>query len=157
MAYDGKLIKIGPNTSGLIPIPLEFIQYSTLHISYDPVSIKDSDMFASGREHNSISSRRQLIVEFQTKEMYEDEMQEFFKLFRGEPNATIPVPARWVSEKDRTILCSAYVTEYGGYKTDVCKLETDVGNQIKYANEKTIRYNPITVRLTGIRTASATY
>lgn len=133
MAYSGFLLKIGEYT-----VPFKFLKADSYSVG---VKMQDIDAWtdADGYLHREAVELKVVKVEFETPNIITDrKLEEFLSNVRE--NYIIP--------KARECLITAYVPEYDEYVTQRAYL-ADFTPTIYYADENTIKYNPIRFAFIG--------
>ena len=140
MAYAGYLVKIGT-----YEVPFKFINHDTFQCEWDKI-VQGTYTDADGELHeDGVLKRRIMIVSWETPNLNDVEMQEFLSAIK----------AQYLNARAKSCMVTAYMPEEGVYKTDKCRLSSEVRFPIRYADVNGLRYNPVRIEFTGYGTASA--
>lgn len=141
MAYAGYLVKIGT-----YEVPFNYINHDTYKCVWEKV-VFGSYQDADGELHeDGVSARRIMTVSWQTPNLSDSEMQTLLS----------SIKAQFISATAKSCNVTAYMPEEGDYKTDKCRMNSDVQFTIRHADSTGLRYDPVQIQFTGYGSSSAT-
>ena len=142
----GYLIKVGTYT-----IPSKYIKADTFNSLWSTTDV-DSYRDANVTLHrDSVQERHVLKVEFETPDMGDTEFDDLMSHIESQYLGTTTL---WNGTQAKTCQVTAWVPEKRAYKTDYCYIP-DLPIQIRYADERGLKYNPIRFAFIGYASDSA--
>lgn len=142
----GYLVKVGNYT-----IPKRFIKADTFSALW---STTDTDSFRNANNtlhRDSVQPRHTMKVEFETPDISDTDFNELMTAIESQYIGTATL---WNGKQAKTCLVSAWMPEKRVYKEDYCYVP-DINVQIRFADEKGLRYDPIRIAFIGYATDKA--
>lgn len=134
MAFNGTLIKLGSST----PLPYRFIKAESYKCYPDQRMEASAERVSTGKLHRQTCSHTATKIEFETKSMWNTDMQAFTSLF----------DSNWTNAQERKISVTYYDTWTNSHKTGefyVPDMEMDI-LRVDSVNNR-ILYGPMRIAL----------